>query len=297
MFTPLFTPISESWFRKQACLSLENSGISSYVIGMADSTEQKRQKILDKIKNFRLFDDDYMTKFFEDDLESTSLVLQIIMENPTIRAIKAISQRNIKNLQGRSVRLDIQAEDETKRLYDIEIQRAENGAGARRARYNSAIMDANVPDAGKYGEKLPESYVIFITETDVFGRNRPLYHVERVITEDSISFNDGAHIIYVNGENKDDTAIGKLMHDFSCKNPDDMKYKILAERARYLKQNQKGVSNMCKAMEELIEEEKIEMIENLLKLNRLTVEEIAKVSNIPLEKVKELALQLQPQMA
>ena len=39
------------------------------------------------------------------------------------------------------------------------------------------------------------------------------------------------------------------------------------------------------------------MIENLLKLNRLTVEEIAKVSNIPLEKVKELALQLQPQMA
>lgn len=78
---------------------------------MADRAESLRQKILGKIKVFRRFDDDYMTKFFEDDLESTSLLLQIIMENPTIRATKSVSQRSIKSLQGRSVRLDIQAAD------------------------------------------------------------------------------------------------------------------------------------------------------------------------------------------
>ena len=268
---------------------------------MADMNEARRKRILDKIKNFRLFDDDYMTKFFEDDLEATSLLLQIIMENPTIRATKSVSQRSIKNLQGRSVRLDVQAEDEAKRLYDIEIQRAESGAGARRARYNSALMDANVADSGKYGEKLPESYVIFITETDVFNRKRPLYHVERTIVEDSIPFNDGTHIIYVNGENRDDTAVGQLMHDFSCANPDDMKYRVLAERARYLKQDQKGVSNMCRAMEELIEEEnlevRIEIAEKFIEKGQLPLEDIAECASLPLEKVKELANQLQPQMA
>ena len=255
---------------------------------MADANDAKRKKILDKIKNFRLFDDDYMTKFFEDDLAATSLLLQIIMENPTIRATKAISQRNIKSLQGRSVRLDIQAEDEAKRLYDIEIQRAENGAGARRARYNSALMDANVADSGKYGEKLPESYVIFITETDVFGYGLPLYHIERTIVEKGVPFNDGAHIIYVNGENRDDTAVGNLMHDFSCANPDDMKYKVLAERARYLKEDQKGVTNMCRAMEELVEEEKIEIAEEMLKDGKMSVEDIAKYFNFSVETVLNL---------
>ena len=78
---------------------------------------------------------------------------------------------------------------------------------------------------------------------------------------------------------------------------DDMKYRTLAERARYLKQDAKGEANMSRLMEELIEEEKIEMIENLLQLNRLTVDEIAKISNIPLEKIQELANRLQPQMA
>lgn len=268
---------------------------------MGDINEARRKRILDKIKNFRLFDDDYMTKFFENDLEATSLLLQIIMENPTIRATKSTSQRSIKSLQGRSVRLDVLAEDETKRLYDIEIQRAENGAGARRARYNSALMDANAADSGKYGEKLPESYVIFITETDVLARNRPLYHVERIITEDGIPFNDGSHIIYVNGENRADTAIGNLMHDFACKNPDDMKYRALAERARYLKQDAKGEANMSRLMEELIEEEKIEdrteVAEKLIAKGKMTFEDIAECLSLPLEKIQELANRLQPQMA
>lgn len=39
----------------------------------------------------------------------------------------------------------------------------------------------------------------------------------------------GAHILYVNGEYRDDSAIGKLMHDFNCADADDMHYGLLAE--------------------------------------------------------------------
>ena len=45
--------------------------------------------------------------------------------------------------------------------------------------------------------------------------------------------------------------MGKLMHDFLCSDPDDKHFDILAERSRYFKENPKGVSEMCKAMEDM----------------------------------------------
>ncbi len=51
-----------------------------------------------------------------------------------------------------------------------------------------------------------------------------------------------------------DDPIGELMHDFLCSDPDDMKTKLLADKARYLKSNPEGVKLMCKAMEDLREE-------------------------------------------
>ena len=41
------------------------------------------------------------------------------------------------------------------------------------------------------------------------------------------------------------------MHDFSCTDAKDMKYKILADRVRYFKEDEKGVATMCRAMEEM----------------------------------------------
>lgn len=49
-------------------------------------------------------------------------------------------------------------------------------------------------------------------------------------------FEDGLHILYVNGEYRGKDSLGDLMHDFSCPNPDDMKYEELAKKVRYYKQ-------------------------------------------------------------
>ena len=40
------------------------------------------------------------------------------------------------------------------------------------------------------------------------------------------------YIIYVNGAYRGNDAIGRLMHDFSCTNPNDMNYKELEEQVR-----------------------------------------------------------------
>ena len=48
------------------------------------------------------------------------------------------------------------------------------------------------------------------------------------------------------------------MQDFTCTNPDDMNYPVLAQRVRYFKEDTKGVATMCRAFEEVREEGKRE---------------------------------------
>ena len=85
-----------------------------------------------------------------------------------------------------------------------------------RDRYNSSLLDANLTDAGDDYDALNETSVIFITENDVLKACLPIYHVDRTVRETGTFFNDQAHIVYVNSQIKDETALGKLMHDFFC---------------------------------------------------------------------------------
>ncbi|WP_191018342.1 PD-(D/E)XK nuclease family transposase [Treponema zioleckii] len=244
---------------------------------------EKKQKMIARIQEFTLMDDDFMTRFFENDKECTQFVLQTILENKNITVIEEVAQKVVKNLGGRSVRLDVYARDSSGTPYDIEIQRADKGAGAKRARYNSALMDADETVLGMDSEKLPESYVVFITETDIFKNGCPVYKIDRYING-SIPFNDGMHILYINGEYRGNDPIGDLMHDFHCKKPADMKNKLLADRARYLKEDDKGVRHMCKIMEDFAKEErdeaKIEMAAKLLELGKMSEEELIETFNL-----------------
>ncbi len=252
--------------------------------------QSEHQKDLERIANFRLLDDDFMTAVFQGETACTELLLRIILNNTQMKVNKVIVQDNIKNINGRSIRLDIHAYDEFCE-YDIEIQRADKGADARRARYNGSIMDANALIAGDKYENLPESYVIFITENDVLKGNLPIYHVERTIRESGESFADGMHIIYVNGANTDDTPLGRLMHDFRCKDPSNMYYEKLATRVRYFKETKKGVDSMCKVMEDMRREaaakKSLEYIIGMLK-EKLPVDMIARITKISAEKINEI---------
>lgn len=225
------------------------------VSNMEPVEKSKRyEQHLQRIRKLRLMDDDFMTKCFEDSPECTELLLHIILDKPDLRVEEVRTQYGLKNLQGRSVRLDIFAVDQTGKRYNIEVQRASQGAGARRARYHSSLMDANLLLAGDDTENLPEVYVIFITERDVLGKGKALYHISRTIEETGDLFGDGSHILYVNGANRDETPLGKLMHDFSCADPASMTYEVLANRVRYFKDDKEGVHTMCQILEEMCDE-------------------------------------------
>ena len=210
--------------------------------------EKKHQEDLQRLRGFRLLDDDFMTKVFED-ISCAELLLRIILNDEGIRVLEAHSQRGIKNLQGRSVKLDILAVDSHNRVFNVEVQRSDRGAGAKRARYNSALIDANVTEPGDQYEDLNETFVIFITENDVMKAGLPIYHIDRVVRETGKLFEDEEHIIYVTSQIKDETKLGRLMHDFSCTDAKDMYNKVLADRVRYFKEDERGVEIMCREME------------------------------------------------
>ena len=281
-------------------------------------SEQDRLTILERIKNFRLMDDDFMTKCFEGQIAATELIVNTIL-NVEWRVQSVQTQETIKNLQGRSLRLDIHAVTADGQQVNIEIQRQDKGAAAKRARYHSSILDANTLLAGEGYDKLPDTYVIFITENDVLGYGEPIYFIERYIKDKNAPFSDGAHIVYVNNAISGDTPLGKLMHDFVCTNPEDMYYQILADRVKYFKNNEREKIGMGRAIEELCEEiaqriaqrvakeeaQKVEqrteqktarrIAETLINIGEMSLDSIATAVQIPLEEIQEMARKLQPQ--
>lgn len=253
--------------------------------------ERKHKEDLQRIRGFRLLDDDFMSKVFEDK-DCTEFLLQIILNRTDLKVLRVHGQYDIRNLQGRSVRLDILAVDTEERVYNIEIQRSDKGAVVKRARYNSSLIDANITEPGEKYENLCESYIIFITENDIMKAGLPIYHVDRIVKETGELFGDESHIIYVNSQIKDESALGKLMHDFSCTDAKDMNYKILADRVRYFKEDEKGVATMCRAMEEMrnetAHEKAVQIAKRMLKSGKLSYEEIAEFAELTVEEVKAL---------
>ena len=220
------------------------------VYPMDNEFDEQRKIDLEYIKNFRLIDDDFMKLVFEDK-ECVQLLLRIVMDIPDLEVEYVKTEYTVHNVTGRGVRLDVFATDSSGKRYNIEIQREDKGAGRKRARFNSSMLDVNSLSPGEPHEQLPETYVIFITERDVLRKKLPIYHIERVIMETGELFDDKSHIIYVNSEIRDDTPLGMLMHDFKCTDAADIGYDILADRVKYFKETEKGVASMCRAMEEM----------------------------------------------
>ena len=130
----------------------------------------------------------------------------------------------------------------------------------------------------------------------IIEKRKPLYRIEREIEETGELFNDGEHIIYVNGADRDSsTALGRLMHDFFCTDPDDMNYQQLAKKARFFKENEEGKAAMCKVLEDMRNEtamhEREEMAKRLIAQGKLSIEDIAEVAELSIDKIRELSEQ------
>ena len=257
------------------------------------SASVMKPEYLAEIKRFRLMDDTFMSKCFENAPECIELMLRIILGKKDLKVVKSQTEYPIKSLQGRGVRFDVFARDSEGREYDIEIQRADKGAEPKRARYNSALLDANALKSGEDCGKLRDTYVIIIAENDVLGGGREVYRIDRTIRElAGKAFGDGTHIIYVNCTAKGDTAVCKLIHDLLCHDSSEMYFDVLRKQVSELKDSEEGRHAMCKAMEKIKAEGKRENMlataKRLIANGKLLLKEIAECTGLSLAQVKKL---------
>lgn len=248
--------------------------------------EYEHQADLQRLRGLRPIDDDFMRCLFKDNIELAEFVLRIIIGKEDLIITECQTQKDMKRLVGaRSVCLDAYGTDSNGKKYDLEIQREDKGANPHRARYHSSVLDVENLNAGQDFHELPDTYTIFITEKDFYGEGKAIYLIERINLTINRPFEDGEHILYVNGEYRGKSDLGKLMHDFNCTNAADMNYEIMAERTRYLKENPRGVNEMCKVLEEMrnetAEKTLVQTIKNLMETMKWSAEQAMAAMKIP----------------
>ena len=90
---------------------------------------------------------------------------------------------------------------------------------------------------------------------------------------------------------KDDGGeLGRLMHDFRAKEVKEMQAGALTDRVHELKETEEGVEHMCKEMEQLCDEARMdEKRENARSMaeDGLTVDRIAKILKVNAQMVQE----------
>ena len=260
--------------------------------------------MMERIKGLRLFDDELMTVVFSGDKQATELLIRILLNRNDLKVKKSMTQEQKHNLFGRSVTLDILAEDIFKTEYNIEIQRADKGDIEKRIRYHQAMIDSHTLKKQEDFAKLPNLYIIFILEHDLYDKDVPIYYVQKILNvndEDGnpLLFNDGCNIMYVNGDYKGEDALGKLMHDFSTPNADEMYYTELAEKVRFYKQDETGVQMASRVVEEYGDERAAQAFqqgaqqkaeETAIKMlkKHYPVEDVVELTDLTAEKVLEL---------
>ena len=220
---------------------------------MARLTKKQEKSVLDGLT---LMDDALFTMCFDGSAECASVMLSVLLCRDDLIVTEATTQKWIEGAEKHSVKLDIYARDREGNIYDIEIQRASKGAGSRRARYYSAMIDSDALRKGTECNELPESYVIFITERDALGEGKALYDIERTVKGAGKSFGDGTHILFISADLAErDTDLGRLMEDLRCPDPERMHYRELRDRVGYFKNDKEGRIEMSGEFERILNKE------------------------------------------
>ena len=213
-----------------------------------------REKDKERLQQLNPIDDDFLKKMAED-LAFCEEVIRIATENQSLTVVGCTAQKWVKNLQGRSVVLDIVCEDEAGRLILVEVQKADDDDHVRRVRYNTSCITANITEPGSKFKNVPNVIGIYISKFDMFKSGKTVYHVDRVVRETGEVVENGLQEIYANTKIDDGTDVAELMYIFTEKDAYDFqKFPKVSARKKQFKESQGGQEEVCDLVENYAKE-------------------------------------------
>lgn len=255
--------------------------------GFTDSDSNKEQarprKRIDLTK-LNLSDDKLFSLLMGyDDFCKTVLEIVLGVELKSIERVEV--QQTYQNvIEYKSIRLDVFAKGIDGTIYNVEMQQLKNDDMPLRARFYQGLMDASTLFKGRKYKELPKSYVIFITEFDVFGEGLYRYTFKNMCNEiPSLELGDNTIKMFLNTKgtiqnNEPDELIHflKFVHDSSIQVDNSDKYlKKLQMIYKDLLSERDLEDNYMRMdwVEEAREEGREEGIDRVNKLNALLIEE------------------------
>ena len=178
-------------------------------------------------------------------------VLRILLGIEDLVVWEVRTQYRISKQTSHDAILDILAEDSEGTLYQIEIQREDTIDHARRTRFYGSMVDSEYLMKGKTYRELPDVYLLYISENDLWKQGHLEYPVEKRFKNTRLAYEDGLHIIYINAAIDDGSAKAKLMKYFRTADPNDMSQGELSKRVHYLKCEEGGQEIMCEVSERI----------------------------------------------
>lgn len=213
-------------------------------------TDEEKEKIVEQL----VVMDDAMFEAMCQSPDFVQELLQVVLNEPKLR-IKPdtlVAQKSVKNLRGRSIRMDAYVEGENDRVFNIEVQKADDCNHVKRVRYNASLITAHNSEPGDSFDDVQTLCMIYLSKKDIFGKGRTVYHVQNMIKETKDVVDNGLVEIYVNAEINDGSNISALMDMFQKKELGD-KDKEMFPRAykkfNSLKHDKEEVSKMCELIE------------------------------------------------
>ena len=211
--------------------------------------------------------------------------------------------------ESKSVRLDVYVKDSDK-VYDIEMQNQPSSFLPLRTRYYQSMIDVDNLLKGDDYSNLKESFIIFICTFDPFNHELPCYTFKNICKENTnIELNDKTSKIIFNStayDKEKDVEISAFLKYIKTQEATDdftNRLKTFVEKAKHNKELRSYYLSMnihdsdirrvafqegeAFGIEKGAEQTKIQTAKEALK-NNISLEIIAKITGLPIEKVQQL---------
>ncbi|MBR1938749.1 MAG: Rpn family recombination-promoting nuclease/putative transposase, partial [Spirochaetales bacterium] len=222
------------------------------------------------INNLTLMDDKFFRFFFKDNPEALEDVISACLGEEGLKVERMNTQDDIVNLYGHSIIFDAKVITKDGRHIDVEVQNGHFDERLKcRMQYYRSALEFNSLERNVDYENMKDTYVIFILDNDPLEMGAEKYSTEDVVVFQPYnqSIKAKSHIVLINGKTNSDSAIGKLVKDFRCKDSENMQYNSLRERMKNIRKPE-VIETMQSELDKIYEEEYEERLEKRFAMGR-----------------------------
>lgn len=161
--------------------------------------------------------DDFLFDVATVDLETCKLIIELSLGIQIRNIAWKEGQKVVHNLPGRrGIRMDFYVEDEVGNVFDVEMQKRNEGNIPKRTRFYQALIDAPMLKSGERGfDRMKPAYIVVICGFDLYGYGLYRYTFDNRCKEiPDLVMGDECRKIILNTKGSNDSEVERSLVDF-----------------------------------------------------------------------------------